>query len=99
MVGGSRVKTALVGCLGILATLTMVSGASAQDVRWNLSGPVGAGQRATLELVFEGARPDEDVELPRVEGLTANEVIASLLEEIPFQAGATPRTLHQTSST
>ena len=35
----------------------------------------------------------------RVEGLTANEVIASLLEEIPFQAGATPRTLHQTSST
>ena len=70
MVGGSRMKTALVGCLGILATLTMVSGAFAQDVRWNLSGPVGAGQRATLELVFEGARPDEDVELPRVEGLT-----------------------------
>ena len=34
----------------------------------------------------------------RVEGLTTNEVITSLLEETPFQAGATPKTLHQTSS-
>ena len=34
----------------------------------------------------------------RVEGLTTNEVITALLEEIPFQAGATPKTLHQTSS-
>ncbi len=33
----------------------------------------------------------------RVEGLTTNAVIAQLLEEIPFQAGATPRTL-QTNS-
>lgn len=34
----------------------------------------------------------------RVEGLTNNDLIASLLDEIPFQAGSTPRTL-QSSTT
>ena len=34
----------------------------------------------------------------RVEGLTSNEVISSLLEEVPFQSGNTPGTLQQTSS-
>ena len=33
----------------------------------------------------------------RVEGLGPNDVIASLLEEVPFQANATPRTLTATS--
>jgi MoxR-like ATPase len=35
----------------------------------------------------------------RVEGLTTNAVIAQLLEEIPFQAGATPRTLQTNAPT
>jgi MoxR-like ATPase len=35
----------------------------------------------------------------RVEGLTPNAVIAQLLEEIPFQAGSTPRTLQANSPT
>lgn len=34
----------------------------------------------------------------RVEGLTSNEIISSLLEEVPFQSGNTPGTLQQTSS-
>jgi MoxR-like ATPase len=34
----------------------------------------------------------------RVEGLSSNDVVASLLEEVPFQAHATPRTLSATSS-
>ncbi len=34
----------------------------------------------------------------RVEGLTSNEVISSLLKEVPFQSGNTPGTLQQTSS-
>jgi MoxR-like ATPase len=34
----------------------------------------------------------------RVEGLTSNDVIADLLEEIPFQGGATPKTLQSTAS-
>ncbi len=34
----------------------------------------------------------------RVEGLTSNEVVSSLLEEVPFQSGNTPGTLQQTSS-
>ncbi|MFP8875226.1 MAG: BatD family protein, partial [Myxococcota bacterium] len=63
-------RTVFAGCIGILATLGMVSGAWAEDIRWNLSGPVGVGQRAILELVFEGARPRGDVELPPVDGLT-----------------------------
>ncbi|NNC87819.1 MAG: AAA family ATPase [Akkermansiaceae bacterium] len=33
----------------------------------------------------------------RVEGLTPNEVIATLLDEVPFQANATPRTLQATA--
>ncbi|MFP6866157.1 MAG: AAA family ATPase, partial [Roseibacillus sp.] len=35
----------------------------------------------------------------RVEGLTANDVVASLLDEVPFQASATPKTLQPTAST
>ena len=34
----------------------------------------------------------------RVEGLTSNEIISLLLEEIPFQAGKNPRTLQQSAS-
>tara|TARA_B100000927_G_scaffold288539_1_gene283318 strand:- start:5316 stop:6332 length:1017 start_codon:yes stop_codon:yes gene_type:complete len=33
----------------------------------------------------------------RVEGLTSNEIISLLLEEIPFQAGKNPRTLQQSA--
>ncbi len=33
----------------------------------------------------------------RVEGLTSNEIISRLLEEIPFQAGKNPRTLQQSA--
>tara|TARA_Y100001933_G_scaffold230097_1_gene246897 strand:- start:5568 stop:6584 length:1017 start_codon:yes stop_codon:yes gene_type:complete len=33
----------------------------------------------------------------RVEGLTSNEIISLLLEEIPFQAGKNPKTLHQSA--
>jgi len=29
----------------------------------------------------------------RVEGLTNNDIVRSLLEEIPFQAGSTPKTM------
>ena len=32
----------------------------------------------------------------RVEGLTTNDAVGKLLEEVPFQAGATPRTLQGT---
>ncbi len=35
----------------------------------------------------------------RVEGLTTNDVVVTLLDEVPFQAGATPRTLQTTTST
>lgn len=35
----------------------------------------------------------------RVEGLTTNEVIAGLLEEVPFQSSETPKTLQPTAST
>ena len=35
----------------------------------------------------------------RVEGLTTNDVVASLLDEVPFQASATPKTLQPTAST
>ena len=35
----------------------------------------------------------------RVEGLTPNDVINSLLDEIPFQAGNTPKTLQPSAST
>ena len=35
----------------------------------------------------------------RVEGLTSNDIIATLLDEVPFQANATPRTLQPTAST
>ena len=57
---------------GWLVSLAIVIAASTvgADVRWNLSGPVGAGQRATLELVFEGSKPRGEVELPVVDGLT-----------------------------
>lgn len=34
----------------------------------------------------------------RVEGLTSNEIISLLLEEVPFQAGKNPRTLQQSAS-
>ena len=34
----------------------------------------------------------------RVEGLTSNEIISLLIEEIPFQAGKNPRTLQQSAS-
>lgn len=34
----------------------------------------------------------------RVEGLTSNEIISLVLEEIPFQAGKTPKTLQQSVS-
>lgn len=34
----------------------------------------------------------------RVEGLTTNDLIATLLDEVPFQAGNTPRTLQSSSS-
>ncbi len=34
----------------------------------------------------------------RVEGLTTNDLVATLLDEIPFQAGPTPRTLQPTAS-
>ena len=35
----------------------------------------------------------------RVEGLSSNEVIAALLEEVPFQSGKNPKTLQQSTST
>ena len=35
----------------------------------------------------------------RVEGLTPNDVISALLDEVPFQSGATPKTLQPTAST
>ena len=35
----------------------------------------------------------------RVEGLTTNDVVASLLDEVPFQSSATPKTLQPTAST
>jgi MoxR-like ATPase len=35
----------------------------------------------------------------RVEGLTTNDVVASLLDEVAFQASATPKTLQPTAST
>jgi hypothetical protein len=31
----------------------------------------------------------------RIEGLTANDIVRSLLEEVPFQANATPKTMVQ----
>ncbi len=51
------------------AALLLSGGAFAQQVRWNDPGPLGAGQPATLELVFEDCAPEGDVELPRVPGL------------------------------
>ena len=35
----------------------------------------------------------------RVEGLTSDEVISTLLEEVPFQAGKNPKTLQRSVST
>ena len=69
MVGEFRRNRIWEGWLVSLAIVITASTVGA-DVRWNLSGPVGAGQRATLELVFEGSKPRGEVELPVVDGLT-----------------------------
>ena len=56
----------IAGVLTLCATAT----AFAQDVSWTNPGPLGAGQRATLDLVFEGTRPSGAVRLPAIDGVS-----------------------------
>jgi hypothetical protein len=53
--------------LGILST---TAGAFAQDVSWTNPGPLGAGQPATLDLVFDDTQPKGAVRLPAIDGLS-----------------------------
>ncbi len=52
-----------------LVAALLASPALAQQVRWSDPGALGAGQSATLELVFEDCSPAGEVQLPRVPGL------------------------------
>src|SRR5574340_601428 len=54
----------------VLGTLCATAAAFAQDVSWTNPGPLGAGQRATLDLVFDGTQPQGTVHLPAIDGLS-----------------------------
>ena len=58
----------------LLASVLMVQcvtgSAFAQEVSWTDPGPLGAGQHATLDLVFEDTQPYGAVRLPAIDGLT-----------------------------
>jgi hypothetical protein len=61
-------RALLAGAIGWL-TLSATA-AHAQQVYWDDSITLGAGQRSTLDLVFEGTEPAGPVTLPHIDGLT-----------------------------
>ena len=60
----------LILCAGVLGVLAAAAGAFAQEVSWTTPGPLGAGQRATLDLVFDDTQPKGAVRLPAIDGLS-----------------------------
>ena len=57
-------------CASMLGILAATAGALAQEVSWANPGPLGAGERATLDLVFDDTQPKGAVRLPAIDGLT-----------------------------
>ena len=57
-------------CASMLGILAATAGAFAQEVSWTNPGPLGAGQRATLDLVFDDTQPKGAVRLPEINGLS-----------------------------
>ena len=51
------------------AVIATGDSASAQNVHWNVAAPLAAGQRASLDLVFEDCAPIGDIKIPKVAGL------------------------------
>jgi hypothetical protein len=54
---------------GAVLLLAAAATAHAADVYWENPGPLAAGQRAALDLVFDGTEPADAVTLPRIDGL------------------------------
>ena len=55
---------------GATTALLLAGTAAAQQVRWEDPAPLGAGQRGSLDLVFDDTQPAGRVELPALDGLT-----------------------------
>jgi len=64
---GQTLRTLLAGAIGVLALSAV---AHAQQVYWDDPGTLGAGQRASLDLVFAGTEPSGRVTLPHIDGIT-----------------------------
>lgn len=60
-------RTLLASMLGALCA---TGAAVAQEVSWTNPGPLGAGQRAALDLVFDETQPHSAVHLPVIDGLS-----------------------------
>lgn len=61
------VRTLLAAAFGVLG---LAGAAQAQRVYWDAPGPLGAGQRAGLDLVFADTEPAGRIVPPRVDDLT-----------------------------
>ena len=79
------VRTMLAGVLG---ALVLTGTAHAQRVYWEHPGPLGAGQRAALDLVFADTEPAGPVSLPAVDGLTAARTAEPAVDHIDHQRQA-----------
>ncbi|MGH3055433.1 MAG: hypothetical protein ACRDL7_10700, partial [Gaiellaceae bacterium] len=60
-------RTLLASMLGTLCAMGI---AVAQEVSWTDPGPLGAGQHATLDLVFNETQPAGAVHLPAIDGMS-----------------------------
>jgi len=54
----------------VAGTLWLATAALAAQVHWEKPGKLAVGQRAGLDLVFEGTAPSRRVDLPDIDGLT-----------------------------
>jgi hypothetical protein len=54
----------------MLGALCATGAAVAQEVSWSNPGPLGAGQRVALDLVFDETQPNSVVHLPAIDGLS-----------------------------
>jgi BatD DUF11 like domain len=63
-------KTRRMVLASVLGILCATGAAFAQQVSWANPGPLGAGQRATLDLVFDNTQPKGAVHLPAIDGLS-----------------------------
>ena len=68
---GNRLRRLSPLLAGVIGALLLTGAAHAQQVHWDAPGALGAGQRAGLDLVFDGTEPAGRVALPQVDGLTS----------------------------